>query len=97
MKLTAIAVSLAFVAAPALAQQYPGASNSPSANSSATDQATPGMSSNDDTRVASNQAKHRKHRSSSSSSSHGQMDSSSQATPSQDTQAPATPAPAPQQ
>lgn len=99
MKLTAMAVMLAFVAVPALAQQYPSA-GSPSASSpSATDQATPSAngstSSTDDTRVASN--RHHK-RSQSAIDSKSQMDSSSQSSaPSPDMQAPATPSPTPQQ
>jgi hypothetical protein len=78
MKLAAMAVMLAFVAAPALAQQYPGAV----ANPPATDQASPATSStSSDTRVAS--TKHHKHQQAQSTSSQTRMDNS-QATPSQD-------------
>lgn len=100
MKLTAIAVTLAFVAVPALAQQYPGAGSSSATSPSATDQATPGANSNmssDDTRVASN--RHHKRSQSNSSGSKGQMDSSSpqSSAPAPDAQAPAAPTPMPQQ
>jgi len=82
MKLAAMAVMLAFVAAPAVAQQYPGAANPSAANPSTTDQASPATSStSSDTRTASN--KHRKHQQSQSTSSQSQM-GGSQATPSQD-------------
>jgi hypothetical protein len=83
MKLAAIAITLAFAATPALAQQagYPSTSNpSGAASPSAMDQATPGASTNsstDDTRVASNQRHHKRSQSSTGmSNGQGQMDNS---------------------
>jgi hypothetical protein len=99
MRLAAIAVMLAFVAVPAVAQQSPDTSNSSTANPSATEQANPGTSSSSGTRVASNKARHHKQQSD-STNDQGQM-GSSQATPSQDSagaaQGQASPSPAPQQ
>ena len=97
MKLTALAVTALFISVPALAQGYgtPDASSNSSAAVPATP-ATPSANSNDDTRVASNQAKHRQHKKSSTSTD--QMSTSpSQASPSAGDASPSQSAPAPQQ
>ena len=80
MKLTALAVTAMFIAGPALAQGY-GAdtSSNPNAAVPATP-ATPSANSNDDTRVASNQAKHRQHKKSSASTQDQMRKTSSNAT-----------------
>ena len=94
MKLTALAVTAMLIAGPALAQGY-GAdtSSNPNAAVPATP-ATPSANSNDDTRVASNQAKHRQHKKSSASTQDQMSTSPAQASP--DTSS-TPPAPTPQQ
>ncbi|HVW73793.1 MAG TPA: hypothetical protein VHC39_09145 [Rhizomicrobium sp.] len=79
MKFAAIAITLAFAATPALAQQgYPSATSpsAPSASPSPMDQTAPVTTNNDATRLASNRHHKRSQSSTSMGNGQSQMDNS---------------------